>query len=113
MGVIFDPITGQIILIPESSGGGSPTPQTPNYVKTFNSSSDWGSPSGGIYTLNIPATTHGKGLNPIVQVMESISGHFESVVISHSLSTSGDISLEVNATPDNRFAGKIIISENN
>lgn len=111
MGFKFNALTGELDLTGTSSGGSGT--QEPNYFTTFNNSSDWGSASGGQYTLTILASTHGKGLNPIVQILEQSGSDFLSVVLTHKLNSSGDVILEVLETPDNRFAGKIIISENN
>lgn len=111
MGLIFNPLTGQFDF--KGSAASSPTIQNPNYQQSFNNTTDWGSPSGGIYSLVILATLHGKGTKPIVQVMEQSGLDFINVGIAFKMNASGDITLEVNQTPDNRFAGKIIISENN
>lgn len=112
MGISYNPFSGNLDLTGISSGGG-PTVQNPNYFATFNATSDWGSASGGQYTLTISAATHGKGLNPVVQILEQSGSDYVAVVLMHKLNASGDVILEVLETPDNRFAGKIIISENN
>lgn len=112
MGISYNPFSGNLDLTGISSGGG-PVTQDPNYVGTFNSTSDWGSASGGVYTLTVTAAIHGKGLNPVVQILEESGSDFLSVVLTHKLTSTGDVVLEVMETPDNRFAGKIIISENN
>lgn len=111
MGLTFNPITGQFDI--KGTSGGSPTVQNPNYQLIFNSTTDWGSPSGGIYTMSIPASTHGKGTKPIVQVLELNGGSFIMIGLASKMDASGNITLEVNQTPDNRFSGKIIIAENN
>jgi hypothetical protein len=81
-----------------------------NYVTTFNATTDWGSPSGGLYTLTITAATHGKGTNPSVEVLEQNGLVYQSVGVTYILNASGDVSIEVLQTPNNRFAGKLIIS---
>lgn len=111
MGFKFNPLAGTGLDIVGTSGGGGS--QTPNYVATFNATTDWTGPSGGLYTRSIPALTHGKGTNPVVQVLELDSGNYIGIGFAHKMDASGNITLETLETPDNRFAGKIIISENN
>jgi hypothetical protein len=112
MGIKINPFNpGLIDFIGSGSGGGTPITQTPNYFQTFTPFS-WGSPSGGTYTITILATTHNKGTDPLVQVFELVSGNYESIIIP-IINNSGDISMQVNSSPDSRFTGKIIISENN
>lgn len=108
MGITFNPITSQFD-IKGNSGGGGPT--VPPFEQTFNSTTDWGSPSGGLYTLTILATTHGKGINPLVHIFENSGLDFLAIGIGYKLNTSGDIIIEVLETPDNRFAGKAIIGD--
>lgn len=110
MGLTFNPITGQFDI---KGTAATPVVQNPNYQQTFNATTDWGSPSGGIYSLVITAATHGKGTKPIVQVWELSGSDFLTVGLASKMDASGNITLEVIETPDNRFAGKIIISENN
>lgn len=95
-------------LIGSSSGGGGGGGGTP-FSDTMNSSTDWGSPSGGYYSITITAGTHGKGTSPVVQVFELISGSFEDIGTDIIVNSSGDVSVRVTSVPDNRFAGKIII----
>lgn len=110
MGIKINPFSPGLIDFVGSSSGGSGT-QVPNYFQTFNLAG-WGTASGGLYTITVTAATHGKGVNPIVQVYELNGSNYESVIIS-IINNSGDISFQVNETPDNRFNGKVIISENN
>lgn len=86
------------------SGGGSSDP----YVSTFNSTTDWSGPSGGFYSILIPQATHEKGLNPTVDVFESVSGNFEEVIVEVIVSSSGNITIRI---PDDgtRFVGKLVI----
>jgi hypothetical protein len=103
----FNPFTGNLDLV----GAGS-TPG-PNYVGTFNNTSDWSGPALGVYTLTVTVATHAKGLNPMVQVLELVGSDYENILVSFRTNVSGDVTIEVPDTPDNRFNGKIIITENN
>ena len=81
------------------------------YVNTFNATSDWGSASGGQYTITVSADVHGNGANPIVQVYEDVGSVFKFVSLDEMLlSPSGNVLLRVTESPDNRFAGKYITS---
>lgn len=66
--------------------------------------------NGTQYEITVLATTHNKGVNPIVQVVENNTGIYSLILTSYDISVSGDITLIVSQTPDNRFDGKIIIS---
>lgn len=108
----FNPITGKLDLVGDTTG--PVTVQTPNYVQTFNNTTDWGTPSLGYYTIEIPAAIHVKGINPTVQVFELNSGEYENVTVAINVnSSSGRVSIGVLQSPDSRFQGKIIITENN
>lgn len=89
------------------------TVQSPNYVATFSTPTSWGSPSAGNYTLTVPVATHGKGQNPIVQILELSGPNYVTIAISHTVDPSGNIIIQVSETPDLRFNGKIIVAENN
>lgn len=106
----FNIFTGELDIIGTTGGA---VVQSPNYVATFNNPISWGSPSGGNYTLTVPVATHGKGQNPIVQILELSGSNYVVVAMSHVIDSSGNISIQVSETPDLRFNGKIIISENN
>ncbi len=110
MGFQFNPITGQLDI--SGSGGGSAI-QSPNYFATFNNTTDWGAASGGEYTITVAAATHGKGANPIVQILELNGSDYDTVVITHKVTAVGNIVISVDETPDLRFNMKIIVSENN
>lgn len=66
--------------------------------------------SGTEYLLTVSAATHTKGANPEVVVLENTGTEFAEVILYKSINASGDLLLAVSATPDNRFAGKLIIS---
>ena len=81
------------------------------YSMTFNNGTDWGTPSSGEYSITIPASAHGKGLDPMVQVL-LLSGSKYVFTFPDNISvdaTTGDVSIDVPSTPDKRFAGKIAI----
>lgn len=83
------------------------------YIKTFDATSDWGSASGGYYTITITAATHERGTNPVVASIEKESGS-DYIVVElgtdglKTLST-GDIEMKVPENPDCRFAGRAIV----
>jgi hypothetical protein len=62
------------------------------------------------YTFSVSAATHGKGTNPEITVLENTGSEFAEVILYKAINASGDILLAVSAVPDNRFAGKLIIS---
>lgn len=62
------------------------------------------------YVLSVAAATHTKGVNPEVIVLENTGTEFAEVILYKAINASGDLTLAVSATPDNRFAGKLIIS---
>jgi len=109
MGLKLNIFTGQLDFVGTPGGGSS----IPNYQHTFNSTTDWGSPSGGIYTITIPVGTHGKGTNPLVQTWELVGSDYILIGIAIKVDLSGNVSIEVLQTPDNRFSGKLLIAENN
>ncbi len=87
-------------------GGGSSDP----YVTSFNATSSWGSPSGGVYSLQVLETAHEKGQHPIVQVYELSGGIYEAVTPnSIDVDSSGNITITVTEVLDARFQGKIVI----
>jgi hypothetical protein len=87
-------------------GGGSSDP----YVSSFNAGVSWGSPSGGVYSIAIPESTHEKGQHPIVQVFELSGGIYEAVTMnSIDVDSSGNITITVTEVLDARFQGKIVI----
>lgn len=107
--LVFNPISGQFDMV--SDGAGT---QIPNYVQTFNATTDWGVASGGFYTITIPLATHNKGSNPVIQVFELVGSDYDIVDTTIFIdSVTSAISIKALQSPDSRFQGKIIISENN
>jgi S1-C subfamily serine protease len=108
MGVIWNPFN-PIGIDFTGSGGGAAGPAL-RYVQTFNATTNWGTPSGGVYRITVLQTTHLKGINPNVQIYELVAGNYELVnVQSLIVNPSGDVSIEVPSSPDLRFIGIILI----
>lgn len=83
------------------------------YVKTFNSTSDWGTASGGYYSITIAAATHERGTQPGVAGIFEVSGSdFIEVQLGTGgliVASDGAVTLKVPEIPDCRFAGKIML----
>ena len=80
------------------------------YTEDFDATTDWGSPSAGVYTFTVLGSAHTRGLNPSVMVFETASTVESKVDLDISYdNTTGDISLVVPQTPDCRFAGRILV----
>lgn len=108
MGIIINPFSGDLDFT--GAAGASPSGPAERYTETFDATTDWGSASGGLYTINILVATHGKGINPNVLVFEDVSGNFEKVEPNQTIiDASGNISITTLETPDTRFAGKILV----
>lgn len=69
---------------------------------------DWGL-SGGDYTITIPSGVHGKGTEPKAIVYEKSGSDYIQTGVEVKTSSAGLITLSVNASPDLRFDGKIIV----
>lgn len=110
--IVFNPFTGNFDFT--DSGGSSPAVQSPNYVYTFNATTDWGVATSGFYTITTLLATHAKGSNPTIQVFELVGSDYDVVDTTTFInSITGAISIKSLESPDSRFAGKIIVSENN
>jgi len=82
-----------------------------SYAQAFNNTVDWGTASGGIYTLIVTESLSGCGLFPHIQV-EELSGYdFIRVDVDTMVKANGDIHIRVTESPDNRFNGRILITE--
>lgn len=110
MSIKFNPFTGTFDYVGTSGGSGT---QSPNYVQTFNATSSWGSSVGGYYTITIPVSSHAKGSNPVIQVFELNGSDYDVVDTTIFIDNTNSISIKALQSPDSRFAGKIVISENN
>jgi hypothetical protein len=85
----------------------SSTPE--NTAIAFNATSNWNLIADE-YILSIPASTHLKGVNPQVQILEVDGTDFANVIVYTAINSTGDIIVVVPQSPDTRFAGKAIIS---
>lgn len=82
---------------------------TAKYVQTFNATTDWGTASGGVYTITVASGTHGKAY-PNIRVEELIStDYFRAFVDDEIVRSTGNVEIKVSQTPDGRFAGRVII----
>lgn len=81
------------------------------YQATFNATSDWGSASGGYYTITISQATHTRGSHPNVQLFIGDGGTGFNVVEPDetNVASDGAVSFQVPDDPDLRFAGKIVL----
>jgi hypothetical protein len=89
--------------------GAVATTTTSKYKLTFNASTDW-TLNSGFYEIVVLGTTHLKGNDPTVQVFETSGGASTEVsCVVTSTDSNGDVFIQVTGTPDNRFAGKVLI----
>jgi hypothetical protein len=108
LGIIINPFTGDLDFT--GSGGSSPSGPAERYTQSFNTTTDWGSPSLGLYTIAVSAGTHGKGIHPNILVFELTAGNYEKVEPNSTIvDSSGNISITTLQSPDTRFAGLILI----
>jgi hypothetical protein len=106
--ITFNPFTGNFDYVETGGSGG-----LPNFEQTFNATTDWGSPSAGYYTITIPAATHLRGANPVIQVFELVGSDYDVIDTTIFIdSLTNAISIKSLQSPDSRFAGKIIIANN-
>lgn len=63
----------------------------------------------GLYYIDILQTVHGKGVNPIVHAYQSVGPDFEEVIVGYTVSVNGNVRITVNANPDARFQGRVVI----
>ena len=86
------------------TGGGFAT----GYVMPF-LIADW-VPASGDWNLAVLATTHGRGINPTVQVYELDGGVYTEVLMAVNVDNLGNVSIAGSQVTMARFDGKIIIS---
>lgn len=106
MAVTWNPLNPFGLDFTGAGGSGGPAGR---YISSFNATTDWGSPSGGNYSITITNATHARGVNPNIQVFENIAGVFSQVGVEINVNGSGDVTIKVNQVPDLRFAGVILI----
>lgn len=83
-----------------------PTP----FEQTFDATTDWGAAAGGFYEITITQATHTKTVISSIQVWEGTT-EFDLVTPDRvRVNVAGDVLFRVAETPDNRFAGKIVIA---
>ncbi len=106
--ISFNPLSPFPLDFTGTGGGGGGGPAE-RYVSTFNATTDWGSPSGGSYSITVLQATHTRGTNPNIQVYENNAGIYSLVSVNVEVNGSGDVTINVNEIPDLRFAGAILI----
>lgn len=86
------------------------------YTRLISSTAEWSGPSGGFYTISIPASVHGLGRIVVVSDVHGvITPPFSEplqpdwTIDQSTGATGGDVVVKVTATPDNRFLGWIIL----
>jgi hypothetical protein len=83
---------------------------TVRYIHSFNATTNWGTASGGYYTITVPASTHNLGANPVSTIYELSGTDYIQVMADKTITaTNGNVSIRVPETPNLRFAGQIII----
>lgn len=108
----------QLILVANGTAAGTwaidkieATAQAARYPQSFGATTDWGSASGGYYTLTVPASTHGITANPNPTVYKLSGSDYKTVgVDSLTVLANGDVRIQVPETPDCRFAGLVVIA---
>lgn len=81
------------------------------FTRLIASTSDWSGPSGGNYTLSIPATVHGLGRIVVLgEAYAQVAGVNSPVSPDVAIAeATGDVTISVTETPDNRFVGRLIL----
>lgn len=83
---------------------------TTKYISTFNNTTDWGTASGGYYSITVLVGSHKAGTSPTVQIFELTGSDYDMVQVDRiRVNSSGDITIRVPETPDGRFTGKIVV----
>ena len=91
-----------INIVPEGGGG-----STPPFSSTFSIGS-W-TLLVTDYFINIPESSHNFGTDTQVQVFELVGSDYIEVETEILINPTGDVKININQTPDTRFAGKIVI----
>lgn len=81
------------------------------YTRLIASTSDWSGPSGGNYSLSIPATVHGLGRIVVLgEAYAQVAGVNSPVIPDVAIAeATGDVTISVTEVPDNRFVGRLIL----
>ena len=106
MAVVYNPFSGELVLVPTSGGGTPSNPITVKYSSTFTNAT-WAL-SGLDYVITISANVHGIQ-DPTASVYELVGSDYEQVNCVVVKKTNNDILIKVSSTPDNRFNGLLII----
>lgn len=77
------------------------TPTTPKYVATLAFVAD-----GADFKMDIPQTTHLKGLYPVVTVQEDVAGIFKDTGVVVETTATGDVTIKITAPA---LVGRVII----
>ena len=83
---------------------------TERYVSTFNATGDWGTVSGGYYTIEVTEVTHGRGTNPVVMCRAKSGSDYIAVNPDRIMVLAdGNVQIRVPQIPDLRFEGQLIM----
>jgi hypothetical protein len=102
--ITANPLTDTIDFVAVGGGGG-----VPDYIDTFNATTDWTGPSFGVYSRTVPFASHAKS-SPTIDIFETNGVVEDLVFASVSVDAAYNVLLTVTSAPDLRFAGKLIIS---
>jgi len=71
----------------------------------------WGAAAGGFYTRTITAATHGKGVSPVVSIMEYDGTNLDVAGVDRVriIQANGNVEIRVPEAPDGRFRAGIFI----
>lgn len=93
-----------------ASTSGGTTGSVTDYVQSFDATTDWGSASGGYYSISIPSATHKVGANPHIQIEEEFGSDFVIVDVDQvKITGTGDVTIRVTSSNDARFAGRVVL----
>jgi|694.fasta_scaffold05097_9 hypothetical protein len=80
-------------------------------VLLFNSTTDWGLPTNGYYSISYLSSLHRKGFYPSYILEELIIDSYDAVMPDNiNVNLSGDVVFRVIEIPDGRFSGRIIVT---
>ena len=97
--------TYKSIVINASVGSGS---SFPPHTQSFNATSSW-TLNGSDYEITVLESNHSQGANVLVQVYELVGTDYQQVIVDVVKNSIGNVTIKVNASPDLRFEGKLVI----
>jgi hypothetical protein len=100
MSTVFNPFSGQLVLVP------TPSTETAKATAAF-FIVDW-SLVGSEYVITVASTFH-KITNPVATVYEVIGTDYQRVNVEILVKSNNDVLIKIDALPDNRFNGFIVI----